>query len=403
MAISTLYQPKTSLNLFAKLLGINPLAFNSISMLNCIETPHNCSTWLQFDWQNSSFISREMLANFLVQAEQEIEHYLQMFVKPTFVKNEVHTWPRNYRIARGKTQSAVTFQTNWRNIIEFGQEGIAEFVTDITLNYVDRDGDGFAEFTEFSMQLPGNFDKIQYIYVTFPDVNGNKQYEIIPETITDLGNNTYRFTFFTWNLVKIELATSTALNQTRYLDGCDSNIFTETVEVWYQAIDECKPQVEMVWTNDDICRRFNCSEYVQPACAISIDKCDGLFNIEPLRFDDDGCVIHGKCHCPSEPPDFIRVFYLSGCYDEQKIIKTTCDTLALAVTKLAASKFPLQLCHCQCIISELQRLQIDTAVSQSGMPRYDIPYHMRSNPFGTTVGGIEVYRLLNLVFDTVCS
>lgn len=389
-----------SLDSFAKYMSIHPLAFNSITINSCIDSVIACTAWMQYTWQNSAFISREMLAQYIKQSENEISAYLETFITPTWVVKEVHDWPEPYRPGMYATDpDDFIFKSDWKNINYFGQKRTTLLGT-ATVVYSDNDSDGYSETALFDItvtEIPTNLDDI---YITYPDHSGNKTYRIAPVEIVnvDVLNGIITFRGQSWNFVNETNITASFAN-IKYLDGC-TNIFQDEVEIWYEDIDPCLPQVELVWTGDDICARLNCTEYVQPACAVLMDKCDGYFSIVPQQFDEENCVItNDSCLDFTTPPTFIRIYYKAGVAKGSQLS----ESIEQAVIKLTASKLPQSLCSCGCILPEIQRLQTETSISSQGGLRFSFPYSDTSNnPFGTTIGAIEVYKSLNLVIDRLC-
>lgn len=391
MAIATT-NTKLCLSTFADYMGIHPLAFNSISLSACIEGPQPCEAWMQYGWQNTSFISRELLAKYIHEAELQIEHYLQMFVAPTWT-SEVHEWPNFYRLEEGKNFDA-TFTSNWKNIHQFGQPK-KELIATVNVTLFDRDGDGFEEIVQidYLTATPDDFDLCK-LYLVYPNKNGDRAWEVCTHSAEKLSDR-LRWETYTWNVVD-EQYINTSFNRFKYIDGCTNLFYQNVLELWQESKDICKPEVEMLWRNPDTCARYNCTEYVVPACAISMNKCGGYFTVGPTQFDES-CEITIPA-IPCEPPDFIKVYYQSGCGNCAGV----CDNLIIPIIKLAASKLPLQLCNCDCFIKELQRLQIDTSITIPNGERFNYPFDVRSNPFGTTIGAIEAYLYLLNIQDTLC-
>lgn len=385
----------TCLDTFAKYMSIHPLAFNSITVNNCIETTIACTAWMQYTWQNSSFISREMLSQYIRQSELEIAAYLGTFVKPSWVVSEAHEIPQPYHPNMFPPNiDSLIFKTDWESVNRFGQRRQTLLGTS-TIVYSDNDLDGYDETALFDIivtEIPTNLSDI---YITYPEHNGSLQYKICPVEIVNIDTDTNTITFKgnSWNFVKESNITASFLNL-KYLDGC-TNIFQETVEIWYEDIDPCLPQIELVWTGDDVCARYNCTEYTQPACAVVLDKCNGYFSIIPQKLDEDNCVVTStECLAIPSQPAFIRAYYQAGVQNNMQIEQ--------AVIKLTASKLPQSLCTCGCILPEIQRLQIETSVSSQGGLRFSFPYEDSKNPFGTTIGAIEVYKSLSLLVDRLC-
>lgn len=395
----TQQKTKMCLDTFARYMSIHPLSFNSITVNNCIDTATVCESWMQFAWQNSSFISREMLAQFIRESENQIASFLDTFTMPTWVAAESHEWPLFYRQNTGRSSdTTVKFKTKWRGVQRFGQPS-RTLLGAATVVYSDNDSDGFNETALFDVtvsELPVNLSDI---YITYPNYNGDKQYRICPVEVVNVDTltNTITFKGSSWNFVAETNITGTFTN-IRYLDGC-SNIFQESVEIWYEDINVCLPQIELVWTGHDICEQNNCSEYIQPACAVPIDNCEGIFYVIPQSYDTENCVTTGiDCFSTSTPPNFIRVFYQAGVSQNSAAF----SSVEQAVVKLTASKLPERLCQCGCILSEIQRLQLETSVSSSGGLRYSFPFEDRINPFGTSIGAIETFKILSNIYEDIC-
>ena len=403
MAFSYNTQTKLCLDEFANFFQINPLAFNGIDISSCVEWQNPCQFWHQFPYQSG--FNLENLASYIFQAEQTIENYLNLRVSPSYECAETLEIPYYFRREEGKLDTPfIKFQTKWKNILEFGQFE-KRLLGTATIAYSDVDNDGFFELA--TLTLTG---------LTEPTIN-----ECDLELCIDCDNICSRICPFkmisynsitgtliletnTWLLRRLNTI-NTGFGQTRAINGCDLNNFLSSIDIYIWERNLCLPQAEIVWNRSKNCEP-NCEEFIVPACVTILDKCRGIFQLDYQRFNTiTGCVENAtNCDLPCEPPDFIRVWYKSGCTQHCKNCNHcgVCDNLKRAIAILAATLLPQQLCNCSCFENQIKYYQTDATLKANGLASLNLPFSILNNPFGTKLGAIEVYQLTEIIKENLC-
>lgn len=434
MSITLNASPKMCLDTWMEYFAINPLAFNNIDVINCMPdySPGTCSQyWRQYQFETDAF-SKEQLGFYIQTAEQQIENYLGSFIKPTWVCQEEHPLPYYYERKRGHPRDLynIKFQTNWKNVIAFGQP-IKNLLQISPITYVDEDGDGFTEtaIVNFTLSDPVDLTCPNNFKLYFTDRDGNSHYEICSYRSFDYDNNTLDGTivFDSWILLNPDLYLQKSFLPQRTYDGCDLNNFVSDIEIWFEEINDCLPQAEVVWSKHNyqasdvgwagcyICgRNCNCQEYRRPACVKILDYCKGIFSIELMDYDEDtGCVIQGSCRClPCTPPDSIRINYISGCNqchsqpNNNLCNDDICADLIKPIIMLSITNMPKTTCSCKCIQQQLDYWAEDLAfkpgsqIGTVGTYNYPLKFLEMSINGVTKRGAIEATMLLENFKDS---
>lgn len=408
MAFSFNTKTQLCLDKWSELMGINPLAFNNLSVVNCIEDfVDSCQTWSQDAFQNE--LNLEQLATYIASAENQIESFLGVHVAPTYTYNEVIEIPFFYRREEGKLfPNQMKFQTTWKNVLGFGQNK-RTFLGEGTIVYTDEDGDGFKEIATITLQTDVTINELCGLEVNLcPQANCNTFCPIRDIDYNELeGIITIRSD--TWLFIKPELRRTGFKFNPKSLDACNLSNFLDCVSIYYNSKDKCKPDGTIVWKKENNCESGNCEDFELPFCARLLDDCRGIFQVEIMEFTEDGCIqkLSSRCKLPCNYPDYLKVSYTSGCSDKhlynfsQEACKTCgiCKKLENLVAILAATMLPINYCNCSCLNGKLQEYQTDTAMKSQGAVSYSLPFAVQANPLGTKLGQIYVYRELLQILD----
>lgn len=403
-------QTQTCLDSFAEFLGIDPLSFNSLDISACQDCPDNLlcdKIWSQYSHQKGVY-SRELLAQHLYEAETKISHFLGTFIKPTWVCEEVLELPRHFDWKRRGTINieAMRLKTDWSFVRRFGQKEFVEIGT-FPVIYSSPDGDSFNELATVTFTTEEDFD-ICDLKIYFEGHCDDCHFEICPIHVEETAENTFSVTIDAYLLVNPDLYYEKRFTKNRFLNACDPEIFVDNLCVGFERVDTCKPQAEVIYVEDGC--KANCQEITVPACAIILDKCEGLFTLRLQTLDDEGCVIEGSngccppnCSCPIK----VKLNYQAGCHlgKCEPCCWSGCHALELAAWKLAASELPLEYCNCACLEDRITYYTRNTGIIyKSEGVSYNYPSSYRSeNPFGTKVGQIEAFLDVQQYLERLCS
>lgn len=390
----------TDINNFYTFFGGNPLYFNGLYP-NCISTPSLCGDgdiWEQYNLP----LSRERLAQAIKNSENKVAEVIGTFVRPNWVSEEIDI-PLHWSNKGTIPLQDITFQSKYSFIKRFGQKKLTKIIPNASVEYYDRDGDGFEEVAELTITVPENVNICDLKFY-----HKDTAYELgKPRLIvydSETGNADYEID--SWLLVRPELYINQTFSAINAINACDSANFVTAIDVYEEAADLCKPQVEILYEKASC--TANCEYDRQPACAKMVNSCEGRFKISPQGYDEDGCVTNSSssfCGTASK----IIVHYQAGCHSTV-CLPGDCDTdcfckeLETIVFKLAASELPYPTCDCSCIQSILQMYQQQTSLIVKAENRvFNYPGWIKDEAiFGTTVGQIEAAMELLLLAEKFC-
>lgn len=138
-----------SLDQYAQVMGINPWEFNQVAINLPKKNTQQCeSVWYQHQWQKD-FVSREELAQVILDAEELIAQHINYYPAPKYFELEEH----KFGVKKvGGRNSFLDNYGRWQRIpldYQFAQVSGTQTFTllaaDVTVTYVDRDGDSFDE------------------------------------------------------------------------------------------------------------------------------------------------------------------------------------------------------------------------------------------------------------------
>lgn len=391
----------TNLNNYYKFYNGDPLSFNGM-YLSCVDTGSSlCGD--DDIWTNSVMpLSREKLAQLVLQAEQAVETELGTPVGLKWIREEI-ILPKITRF--NQSVFNMTFRTGKKFVKRFGQQKLEKILSDVSVLFADKDEtDNFAETGTITATLPENTD-ICDIKLFFPGTN----YEINGFDILDYNTTTRVITIQIniWNLVKPELYLSRSfLRNSPALDACDDSNFTSLVDIWVDTVDVCKPMIEFVYSDKTNCTP-TCVDTKSPGCAIMLDSCNGLFKVSPQIYDEEGCVVSGNNIC--DIPYKMIVYYQAGCHSDVCINGCNddcfCTELEDIVFKIATARYPAPLCDCKCVQSTMMSMAQETSlfVKNEGRALRYPSWMMNEAMFGTRVGEVEAAIQLLAVKEKFCN
>lgn len=409
MSVTLTAKNALSVQQWANLMGQPVLEFNFIDITACgfdADMNHCSEFWTHWAYNAETF-SHEQLAFFIQQAENKIENFLGYYVAPKWSYSEPHMFPNKSCV----DLSQVKFRTNWKNVITGGVPKLT-LLGNAEIVYSDEDGDGFSEtatinYSDIDPDLP--FEYPNRFKLFFVGYDADEHYEItdINSYTFDKEAGTLQIVVDSWVLINPLKYIPKGFARKTAFNPCADDIFVEGVEVYFEEVDTCKPNAEIVWSGDNVpCTDGGCVETVMPACIRWIDKCEGTFNIQPVTVDEDGCIenyISSYCSIDNYP-DSIRINYLSGCYDRQSYKKPQlvgyepCQQLVMAIAILAITYFGIQTCECHCIEDQINFYNEDLATGGPGLMSYRYPNEMLFTIFGNAKrGSLEAYNILESV------
>lgn len=384
--------------------GIDPLAFNELDP-TCLDNLPGCEQfWTQY-YESGKVTSREELSFELYRAEIETANFLQQWPFQKYTCNEHIEFEACYRNKNqlGTSLTDYVFSTKWQCVQSFGTfEDIILGTATVTL--FDNDGDGFSEIAEIQFDYSAvtetfTVNDLKLTFKNYYEYNNTVYPILLVED--DTVNSVITFTVNSWNLVKPELYVNRSFVKRYALDGCNEDNFATELDVVINKKVTCSPDGYVYYSNPNCVG--DCEETKYPFCAQTVNSRLGLFKIVPGYLDENNCFIPSINCLPGRKPTRIEINYMSGCKDCYTSL-STCNLIKRAIIYLAVSRLPRTLCECGCSTEFLEELKTDTSITyQNSTVKFNYPFRLRENaPFGTKVGELEAYKILNNLRDNLC-
>lgn len=236
----------------AKIMGVNPLHFNSIvSTASPVSNSYDdrfgqADMWFQHDWQDTGKTSRDRFARVLYQAEEVTAKHLGFYPIPVWIEDEEiiiskpqtpNHWQLNSRNARGQHKSVIA---KWGMIQELGVQAKTLIEAGATVAYTDADGNTDSYKETATVTVTTTVTDPEEIRVYFEGHSGEDAWEIRPINVS-ISGGTATITF------RRELAPHPHLwektvnfdNQNQvHIDGDDDNNFETAVDVYRVYTDD---------------------------------------------------------------------------------------------------------------------------------------------------------------------
>lgn len=424
-AVTPLPRTHLSLEKYRQLLGFNPAFFNQAAGINIFRQINQCDDiFYQFYWQNESNVSREEIANAILEAESNIEAVLGYPIAPTWL-NEVYDYPRHHRrdvIEYGMTDIRgfdKAVQLKNARFIQGGQRATTLVTSGAAVTRTDTDGDGYKEMA--TITTPTSLTDACEIKCYFAGESANPDWEVrSPRSVTISGGNV-TFKYFSWQLLDPELQQQFTIpntdGQSNPIDIEDDASYVSTVDVYREYNDFTAVSAQLLWERTRLLTLglmpigFCCSSCGGAGCPsctfIAQDGCihvrdaAGQF-VVPIPATYDATNAQWQLDTPTvcRDPDLVKVWYYAGEQSQQFKAGRTCEPLsndiAQAIAWLATARVNRPFCSCnnsQAFSQSPDNLQ--RAVNFTGsreLGSYAVSQLDLENPFGVRVGEILAWR-----------
>lgn len=399
-----------SIDRYARIMGINPLFFNQGGQVNTPSGvtvfPHGSGmpnvnlTWQQHSWNITDNVSREQVAQEIRGAEHDAASFLGYLPAPAWIEEEIVDMPKHYDPKVGPAiydlrgdRSSVRLAR--RKFINGGVRAV-DFIENATIEYVDLDGDSWAETAVVKLPYAMVADTdIREIKVYLPGNSGNALYEIRPPRVKYIKDGELVIHFYAWQLIKPELKHAFPNNDSNSIaiDISDPSYLLETVDVYREYNDESQYHFMFIYENgsyEDVGRLI-----------LKSAKAD-FVTLMPSHWDSDKQAWINEyapdVGCASGTPIMARLRYYSGnrCAAADNTFDDNLDpVLAKAIALIATARLERPLEGNANTTSYSKKLQTDMSVGGGAEKTYrmfdNIIYN---NPFGTRYGELLGYKAL---------
>lgn len=410
-----------ALDRYFSIMGINPAHANGAA--NGTVMPYtDCCTdiWFQWDYQFSSRVGREALAEAIAGAERDLAEVLGYWPAPVWVSEEVQNYPRHHRpdvdnaSMRDVRGHYIGVRTRWGQVIAPGVRAVSLVGTVTTaggtLAYSDADGDGVIDTATVSIAT--SLTDARNVKVYFQGQAGDPIWEIRPARSKAIAAGTFTATFWAWQFIDPDLWE--ALPTTAEPVAIDWNLSSVpgtydnlviNADVYEEYTDTTAVSAELYW-DQGITRTFFCTVCGGSGCtACTLTKQDGCLHVRdavagivvPQIASYDAAEEAWTPGCPAEcrDPDFVKLWYYTGMIDERYLNSQSTDPLsqywAQTIAWLATARLERPFCNCDRVQDMVKHFQADMALV-GGPTSYNATLEQLNCPWGTRRGAIIAWQ-----------
>ncbi len=357
------------LDSYARLMAIEPCAFNQVyNPLDAYPTECN-QVWLQSAWVGSTerIVGRDEIATAINTAEEMIAQALGFQAAPAFIAADEQAWPLP---ARGWQVRTPSYKLRWGQFIAAGREDIdTAIVIGAPVVYSDSDGDGVldrATVTITAAQLAAAGANWQEVAVYYPAVYldwslwpRDESWRIKPwRIVRNPATGNLTLTGQRCQLVRPDLWEDDAP-----IDQSDATAFLTNVDIYRRYLDTSQ-QAQHVYTTEGPtdCLYPPCNETCATACVVVArgdDRRNGIVKAPAATHGAGGWAY--QTYLSGQYPDFVRTWYLAGAWKrlnnwmEADMLQTNHPAMALAIVRLANTLLPEAPCLCNKTVTRWRR------------------------------------------------
>jgi hypothetical protein len=392
----------------AKIIGIDPYHFNSITTLRRPETNACDDIWFQTSDQRVGQLSRDDLAIALKQAETIVSNYLGYFLIPQWIQNEEQIVTKPYspelfnftgRNSRGQPKSVVTSKGY---VIEGGVKAKTLILAGAAVVYSDANSDGFDELATVSVVT--SVTEPQEIHVFFPGKSGSDKWEIKPITVS-ISGGTATITFPKYLSPNPNLWTNEPLEGDilRTINGDSNSNFLSTLDV-YRVYNDPSNQAVLYCEgcSCDSCGGSGCvvcGWTTNSGCIRVRDSRRGIITYTAAVWNSGTLSFDSLADCCWSEPDKLYINYRSGIrnYDLDQPDLQMAPAFERMIVYYALTLIDREMNGCENSRNIWKHQNEDLAKSESsssGSVSYSLTGRMASNPLGTKRAAINLWRAL---------
>lgn len=382
-----------SLDEFAQIIGISPLAFNQLTPL------HNNNVcgeiFFQQDWMHSDRVGRESIALAIAEAEQEISREAGFNLMPDWVLDERLNYPRDYQPeshgwgmnVRWMPKSVEALKGH---VISGGIRAKSLIQAGAPVVRTDVDSDQYDETC--TVIVPTSLTDTNEIHLFYPAQNGDDAWEIRPIKVSISGGNA-TITFKSW---QISAANQMESMDAEVLDPTLPESYETTVDV-YRVYNDPSTQVNFLWEGGGCGSCEACQFGTQSGCFLLRDPRMGFMVPSPASWNADNLEFDSAYWSVCREPEQVRVWYYSGWVDRHlaRPFAELSPYWKTAIAYFAASKFDRPVCGCSNVKEFISKWRRDAAFASEDQGSFNLTTEQGSNRLGTSAGALYAWRKLN--------
>lgn len=392
----SIYPTWLSLDEFAAIIGISPLAFNQLESPSLQRTTTCGEIFFSDSWQHSDRIGRNDIALAIKQAEEDISREVGFNLLPDWTLEERLPYPHPapaelYGIGINPRWQMKSVEANRGYLISGGVRAKTLIQAGATFTRTDVDTDGYAETC--TLNVTTTVTDVNEIHLYYPAQDGSDEWEIRPIKVT-INNGIARIIFKSWQVA--------AANQ---MDDLRANVlnadiptsYETTVDV-YRVYNDPSTQAQFLWENmpgDGSCGScYACQLGSQSGCFHFRDPRMGFLVPAPASYDSSTGLWTSTDWLACREPDQIRLWYYSG-FRDPKLTRSYVELTPFwkaAIAYYACSKFDRPACGCDNVNQFIDKWRADAAFASEKSGQFNMTAEMGANKFGTTMGALYAWR-----------
>lgn len=376
-----------SLDRWAEIIGVNPLAFNSLDSNTLFPGTHCGNVWMQYAWQFADQTSREDVAQAIREAEDAISNAVGYALLPSWVTAERQpiTRPADPTLLNVTGRNILGFrksvQTNQGYVLSGGFRGSTVIQAGAAVVRTDEDGDSYAE--TMTVTVPTTVTDPDDIRVYFPNQDASPEWEVRPIKVALAGGNAV-ITFKSWLLVDPNLQNKIGANA---INAENAASYLSTVDV-YRIYNDPSVQIQMLWEECGGCCGgcVACQMGSQYGCMQVRDNRLGHMAYSPANWNSEEQEFETAEYSACREPDRAMLWYYAGWQGNVDRPRNNLDPYwESAIAYFAASLLDRPTCGCSNVTEFIKRWRTDraeTTVEHS----FQLTNTQMDNNFGSTAG-----------------
>lgn len=385
----------------ARIIGNDPIHFNSIETTRRPITNACDDIWFQYAWQRTGQASRDDLALALREAEDMTIDYLGYSPVPIWVEAEeklvehpsvveLQGWGLN---SRGQAKSV---QSNLGFVIEAGVRAKSLVQASAPIVYSDEDGDGYNETA--TVTVATSLTEAQEIHAYFEGKSGDDSWEIRPIDITLSGGNAI-LVFPRYLVPTPTLWDQDPIEQDiwRPINGDNIANFETAIDV-YRVYND--PSDQATFYNRNACSSCNgsgcanCDWSTETGCLYVRDSRLGLLAWQRADWNTGTLQFDPASFCCGEP-EKMTISYRAGTINRRmKYPYIQIDPMwARAIVYFAYTRLDRQDSRCENTQNVWSYWTQDLAKVEQSLS-FSISVKDLQNPLGTTRAAIQLWRMI---------
>ena len=409
-----------SLDRYARIMGINPIHFSGATAGDFFPLRNSCGDiWFQHPWQWADSVSRNILAEEIRRAEEDIARELGWWVAPTWLYQEIKQWSKyhrkdSYRLWGSNVRDQnVSVKTKYAKVIAGGVRATTLVEAGATVVYSDDDSDGFYETATITVTTTET--DIFELFVFSAGQSGSSTWEIRPPRSKTLSGGTATFVFWSWQMIDpslwetfpITLDSPTAIDLSGLAEAppVTTNVVS-TVDVYRVYNDTTATATLLLWEPEP--RNFigtlnwscstaaqctACNFTTQEGCLHVRDPNLGIVVPTPAIYSVANLRWERASFSECRDPDMVKLWYYAGNLDNDWkggfSYSPLSEKWARTIAQLATARLERPFCSCGNLTALVKKWQMDAISLPNGL---NVPERDLDNPFGTRYGEVLAWR-----------